>query len=217
MASDCAGRIPSLGALAWASPQLPVEEALDATFPVRRPLEWLYLPPRSVSGLGLARALPLETSPLALRRGRLVARDGRGRIYLVDSRSSPSLPLTVNAARPGVGKPLSIRRVARREARLIAAYEGSRASAQLAAGRVNPRLEILASLYYLVVLCDCDAYSLILDEGGGCCPFRGKMDGSRPGASRFSGAGESFLTSRCRCFRPSHSPAASSSSRRVPS
>ena len=215
MASTRESHIPSLGFPGRASPNVSVEEALVATFPVRGPLEWCNLPPRSVSGLGLARAFPLEACPLALGRGRLVARDGRGRIYLVDSLPPSPFPLTVNARHRRAGAHPSLSSIARRQARLIAAYEGQRPFAALSA---DPGLELLASLYYLVVLCGYDAYSLVLEGNFARRGGRTHLGQIGLAGSRCSEAGDPCLTSRCRIFRPCPRPAASSSSsRRVPS
>jgi len=214
MASTRESRIPSLEALGSDFCDIPVEEALIATFPVRRPLAWRYLPPRSVSGLGLVRAFPLAACPLALGRGRLAARDGRGRIYLVDSLSPSPFLLTVKARRRRAWACPSLSCIARREARLIAAYEDQRTFAAPSASSCSPGPEILASLYYLVVLCGCDAYSLVLDGDFARRGRRPRLDQAGLAASRYSGAGDPCLTSRCRIFRPCPRPAASSSSSR---
>ena len=210
MASEREGCGPSLPGKGWGPHALPIEEALAATFPIRGPLEWLCLPPRSVNGLGLAAALPLEACPRALGRGRLVARDGEGRIYLVDCLSSlPPCPREA-LARPPALSGAKRSSLARRETGLLAAYQESGARPPRPSLQAGSGLEILASLYYLVVLCGCDAYSLILDD----CPAR-LWRGTRAGLAGQakagpSGTGDSFLSSRCRIFRPCPRPGASS-------
>lgn len=190
-----------------------LEAVLRSVFPVRGRLAWTYLPPRSVSGLGLARAFPLEACPLALGRGRLAARDGQGRIYLVDglAADSPSLPPSGPRRRClPAGPPPALSRPARRGAGLALAYGEALPGHARKAGPAGPGPEILASLYYLVVLCGREAFSLVVDTGR--VPFRLAAPGPRP-----SGAGDAYLSSRCRIVRPCPRPAASSSSRRGPS
>jgi hypothetical protein len=192
---------------------LPLEAFLRSNFPVHGELEWLYLPPRSVSGLRLARAFPLEDCPLALGRGRLVAREGQGRIYLVDGlkADTPSLPPSWKRSRHlPAGAPSPLSHIARRGARLALAYGETLPGPVRMAGLGGPGSEILASLYYLVVLCGCEAFSLVVETGEGPC----RRAASGPGPS---GAGDPYLSSRCRIVRPCPRPAVSSSARRVPS
>lgn len=182
------------------------EGALRSTFPVRGDLEWFFLPARTVSGLGLSPAFPLDACPLALRKGRLAAREGLGehaRIYLVDCLSAAPVPPPAGRRRNLRVGPLS--RIARREARMILAYSGASPGLAGLRGRRlgSARLEAMASLYYLVVLCGRDAYSLSLGDASrdfetGKSAIAPPLAGWLHAAAIPVPALDSLLSSRCR-------------------